>query len=220
MFTGQYAPKNGVPTLDAPTPTAKGSVLPPCAALPNLGSVLRKNGYEVAFKGKWHLSFPLGFAGGPPDGEVWTEADIANLELVYGLPGWTPPDAGNNAFNTPAARTTLGGGTADNDARFISGPQPGETPGFGESVVEYLVRMGRTPQARPGSVLPLCLPRQSARYRLLPEGWNEAGYPQSAFSALPVPIAPNAGDPLTTKPRVQLAYKNALEAEGPLDSAA
>ena len=218
MFTGQYAPKNGVPTLDAPTPTAKGSVLPPCAALPNLGSVLRKNGYEVAFKGKWHLSFPLGFAGGPPGGEVWTEADIANLESVYGLPGWTPPDAGNNAFNTPAARTTLGGGTADNDARFISGPQPGETPGFGESVVEFLVRMGRTPQA---DRAPFCLfvslvnPHDIAYF---PNGWDEAGYPQSAFSALPVLIAPNAGDPLTTKPRVQLAYKNALEAEGPLDS--
>jgi len=217
MFTGQYAPRNGVPTLDAPTATSKGFVLPPCAELPNLGSVLVNNGYQVAFKGKWHLSFPLGFAGGPPDGEVWTEADAANLESVYGLPGWTPPDAGNNAFDTPAARTTLGGGTADNDARFVSGAQPRGTQGFGESAVDFLERMGKTPQDQRA---PFCLfvslvnPHDIAYF---PKGWNEAGYQLSDFSALPVPLAPNVGDPLATKPRVQLAYKNALEAEGPLD---
>lgn len=210
MFTGQYAPKNGVPTLDST------SVLRPCADLPNIGSVLAQQGYDVAFKGKWHLSFPIGFQGGAPDTEVWTEADIANLQAVYGLPGWTPPDAGNNAFNTPAARTTLGGGAADNDARFVSGAQPGETQGFGECVVDFLQRVSAVPRSQRA---PFCLfvslvnPHDIAYF---PNGWDQAGYAEAEFAGLPVPVPINAEDPLTTKPAVQAAYKAALEAEGPL----
>ena len=217
MLTGQYAPRNGVPTLDAPTSTDKGSVLTPCADLPNLGSLLRQNGYEVAYKGKWHLSFPLAFAGGSPDKEVWTAADIANLEEVYGLPGWNPPDAGNNAFNTPGARTTLGGGTADNDGRFVSGPQPEALPA--ESVIDYLQRMAKTPRSQRA---PFCLfvslvnPHDIAYF---PNGWDQAGYQLEDFSSQPVALPPNALDPLATKPRVQAAYNQALESDGPLDSA-
>ena len=217
MFTGHYAPKNGVPTLQAPSATDSGSVLTPCSDLPNLGSVLRDNGYDVAFKGKWHLSFPLGFQGGSPANEVWTEADIANLENVYGLPGWTPPDAGNNAFNSPGARTTLGGGTANNDGRFVSGPQPEAIPA--ESVISYLTRMANTPRSQRA---PFCLfvsavnPHDIAYF---PNGWDQAGYQLPAFSSQPVAIPPNAFDPLATKPRVQLAYKQAIEKEAPLDAA-
>jgi arylsulfatase A-like enzyme len=217
MLTGQYAPTNGVPTLEAPTATTQGAVLTPCANLPNLGSLLRQNGYDVAFKGKWHLSFPLGFAGGSPANEVWTSADVTNLETVYGLPGWNPPDAGNNAFNSPAALKTLGGGTANNDGRFVSGPAPATIPA--ESVVDYLTRMGKTAR---GERPPFCLfvslvnPHDIAYF---PNGWNEAGYQSSAFSSLPVTVPSNASDSLATKPRVQLAYKNALQAEGPLDAA-
>ena len=91
MLTGQYAPRNGVPTLQAPSATDAGNVLTPCADLPNLGSLLRQNGYDVAYKGKWHLSFPSTFQGGSPANEIWTTTDVANLESVYGLPGWNPP---------------------------------------------------------------------------------------------------------------------------------
>lgn len=49
MLTGQYAPRNGVPTLQAPSATDKGAVLTPCADLPNLGSLLRQTGYDVAY---------------------------------------------------------------------------------------------------------------------------------------------------------------------------
>lgn len=212
MFTGQYAPANGVPTL------GPDSVLPPCATLPNIGSVLAQQGYDVAFKGKWHLSFPVGFKGGSPDTEVWTEADIANLQEVYGLPGWTPPDAGNNAFNTPAARTTLGGAAADNDARFVSGPEPGATPGFGESVVSFLKSLKPRSQRAPFCLfVSLVNPHDIAYF---PNGWDQAGYLQSEFENLPVPIPPNSADSLTTKPAVQAAYKAALEAEGPLPDSA
>jgi arylsulfatase A-like enzyme len=218
MFTGHYAPANGVPTLQAPTATDKGAVLTPCGDLPNLASWLRQNGYDVALKGKWHLSFPVGFKGGSPATEVWTGVDIANLQKVYGIPGWNPPDAGNNAFDTPpAALTTLGGGTADNDGRFVSGPQPDTIPA--ESAIDYLRRMAGTPRAlRP----PFCLfvslvnPHDIAYF---PNGWDKAGYAAPEFSSQPVAVAPNASDPLVTKPRVQSLYKQALETEGPLDAA-
>lgn len=218
MLTGQYAPRNGVPTLEAPTATTPGAVLTPCADLPNLGSLLRQNGYDVAYKGKWHLSFPAGFPGGSPDKEVWTETDVANLEAIYGLPGWNPPDAGNNAFNTPGARTTLGGGTANNDGRYVSGPPPAAIPA--ESVVDYLQRMAKTPRSQRA---PFCLfvslvnPHDIAYF---PNGWDQAGYASADFSSQPVKVAPNASDPLTTKPAIQQAYKQALETDGPLDSTA
>src|SRR2546421_184910 len=38
-------------------------------ALPNLGTLLRARGYEVAYKGKWHLTRPLTGAWGPADAE-------------------------------------------------------------------------------------------------------------------------------------------------------
>lgn len=217
MLTGQYAPRNGVPTLQAPSTTDKGAVLTPCAELPNLGSLLRQNGYDVAYKGKWHLSFPAVFPGGSPDKEVWTTTDVDNLDNVYGLPGWNPPDAGNNAFNTPGARATLGGGTADNDGRFVSGPQPAAIPA--ESVIEYLQRMAKTPRSQRA---PFCLfvslvnPHDIAYF---PNGWDQAGYQLESFSSQPVQVPPNAGDPLVTKPMAQQAYKKALEQDGPLNPA-
>ncbi len=210
MFTGQYAPKNGVPTLEFPA-----NVMEPSSTLPNLGSLLRQNGYDVAFKGKWHLSFPLNFEGGSPSTEDWTEADVTNFESVYGLPGWNPPDAGNNAFNTPAARTTLGGGTANNDGRFVSGPPPEAIPA--ESVIDYLTRMSKTPRLQRA---PFCLfvslvnPHDIAYF---PNGWDQAGYQQSEFAGMPIQIPLNAADPLVFKPQVQRAYMQALEKEGPLD---
>ena len=111
-----------------------------------------------------------------------------------------PADAGNNAFNTPpAALTTLGGGTANNDGRFVSGPAPAAIPA--ESVIDYLQRMAKTPRSQRA---PFCLfvslvnPHDIAYF---PKGWDEAGYQLKDFSSQPVPVPPNAMDPLVGKPR-------------------
>ncbi|MEW6282543.1 MAG: sulfatase-like hydrolase/transferase, partial [Candidatus Eremiobacterota bacterium] len=207
MLTGQYSNVNALPFLDFPAP-----VLPGGDALPNLGTLLRDAGYEVVYKGKWHLSFPLSFAGGSPANETWTAADIAVLDTKYGLPGWNPPDAGNNAFNTGDALSTLGGGTANNDGRYVSGGGNG----LGESVLDYLGRVAAAPAAtrRPFFlVVSLVNPHDISFF---PDGWDQAGYRLEEFETLPVEVPANLDDPLTTKPSVQALYRDALEAKGPL----
>ena len=61
---------------------------------PSLAHVLRERGYEVGYKGKWHLTHPDG------DGPLlagWAESDADRLHRDYGFADWEPPDAGENA---------------------------------------------------------------------------------------------------------------------------
>ena len=95
---------------------------------PNIASLLKeKAGYEVVWKGKWHLSYASNAAIGN-GGEDWTEADIKVMEENYGWSGWNPPDAGNaivqwqpNEFGKFNGLATLGGGDPDNDGRYVNG---------------------------------------------------------------------------------------------------
>jgi choline-sulfatase len=61
---------------------------------PNLARILREAGYEVAYKGKWHLTHPAG------DGAMlggWAASDADRLRRDYGFADWEPPDTGENA---------------------------------------------------------------------------------------------------------------------------
>ena len=63
--------------------------------IPNLATILKEAGYpKVEWHGKWH---------------------VGNKPSDYGFDGWQPPDAGNYL----AVNDTLGGGTPDNDGRFL-----------------------------------------------------------------------------------------------------
>ena len=70
--------------------------------LPNMATCLKEAGYDVIYKGKWHLS--KGVQGADPG--VTIPDDISR----YGFDGWDPPDAGMNTDPTQ-----FGGGFADND---------------------------------------------------------------------------------------------------------
>lgn len=216
ILTGHYSNINKVPSLDFP------GGLPDKTVLPNIGSWLAdKAGYEVVWKGKWHLSYPVGFQGGPPDGEVWTEADIEAMATRYGLTQWNPPESGNDVTNSPKARTTLGGGTANNDGRYVQGMtpgQPGQTPGMGESAVDYIRRLGAIPkqQRRPFCLfVSLVNPHDIAYF---PNGWDQGGYDLAAFKDLGVSLPPNFKDDLASKPSIQKKYYEYLNHEGPLQS--
>jgi len=76
-------------------------------ALPNLATLLRARGYEVAYKGKWHLTRPL-------DGR-WGPADARRLADDYGFADWEPPDAGEDI-----EPEHFGGGHADWDETFTA----------------------------------------------------------------------------------------------------
>jgi len=76
-------------------------------SLPNIGTILQAEGYDVVWKGKWHLSKGVEH----PDG-THSDDDISR----YGMTEWNSPDAGGDA-----KLKNYGGGTTDHDGRFFDG---------------------------------------------------------------------------------------------------
>ncbi|MET0795745.1 MAG: sulfatase-like hydrolase/transferase [Rhodococcus sp. (in: high G+C Gram-positive bacteria)] len=113
FFTGLYPAQHGVTR----TLTEGGTVSPTEPQLQvseqNMAKLLASAGYNVQYRGKWHLS--KGVEGGDP-----TSDDVAG----FGFEGWIPPDAGQDTNPDH-----FGGGCADHDRRvaeeavdFLSGP--------------------------------------------------------------------------------------------------
>lgn len=73
--------------------------------LPNLATCLKAGGYEVVYKGKWHLSKGV---------EGCDDTHINDNIARYGFDLWNPPDAGQDV-----KIENYGGGTANNDHRTI-----------------------------------------------------------------------------------------------------
>ena len=80
--------------------------------IPILPRLLGDRGYDVAYKGKWHLTHPLGGEGSMLAG--WTQRDAERIECDYGFADWEAPDAGENAkasnFGGGRPRAGAGGG--------------------------------------------------------------------------------------------------------------
>ena len=93
LMTSQFPVQTGVTTTGSPQPRSK---LP--TDIVNLATVFREAGYHTEWHGKWHL-------GGEPSD--------------YGFDGWSPPDAGNYLSVTGPGGETLGGGTPNEDTRFL-----------------------------------------------------------------------------------------------------
>lgn len=213
LLTSEYYPTNGI----AVAPALEHPVLPSDQQLTNIASLLReKTCYDVVWKGKWHLSLAVN------GGENWSEQDIPYLRQNYGMAEWNPPDAGNlelveGPITLPEVLSTLGGGFAKNDNRFVQGPllDPLATPGFGESILSYLIRVASTPRK---DRKPFCLfislvnPHDVWVY---PNDWLEAGYDKNVFANMGISLPSNYVDSLTTKPSVQLEALNAFNVVSP-----
>lgn len=102
LFTGVYPAQHGV----IYTLTSGGSLSPGEPQLPvdiqNMARMLASAGYNVHYRGKWHLS--KGDDGGKP-----SAADVA----AYGFQGWQEPDSGENT--DPEG---FGGGVANHDSAY------------------------------------------------------------------------------------------------------
>lgn len=212
LMTGQYSPVNGVPLVG-------GTMRTPAQGLPNIATMLSKAGYDVVYKGKWHLSQPV-------NGNQWSEADIQNLFETYGMAEWNPPDAGLSSgaggCNDFEAIASMGGGFPNNDGRFVHGVdsnavcQPGQapgsgcqTPGFGESVIDFLARVGGVPrdQRKPFCLFVSLTNPHDIGY--LPNdvfACPNVGY-QKPVQNLGIPLPTNYNDPLTSKPAIQTTYR-------------
>ena len=217
MMTGRFAPINRV------TRTFLWPGLVPKNRLPNIASLLKeKAGYEVVWKGKWHLSYASNAAMGN-GGEDWTEFDIQAMEENYGWSGWNPPDAGNaieqsqpTQFGQFNGLATLGGADPDNDGRYVNGRNPAghdQTPGFGASVVDYLKHRASKQQQPFCLFVSLVNPHDVYVY---PNFWKIAGYKREAFVNLGIDLPPNYGDDLATKPSVQKAARDAFNKFSPI----
>src|SRR6202522_749959 len=220
MMTGRFAPINRV------TRTFLWPGLVHQNRQPNIASLLKeKAGYEVVWKGKWHLSYASNAAIGN-GGEDWTEADIKAMEENYGWSGWNPPDAGNaieqwqpTAFGKFNGSATLGGADPDNDGRYVNGGSTanrGQTPGFGEGVVEYL--KNRAPKLGKPFCLFVSLVNPHDVY-VYPNFYKMAGYKREAFVNLGIEMPPNYADDLSTKPSVQSAARAAFNTFSPIATA-
>jgi choline-sulfatase len=73
--------------------------------LPNLATCLLEAGYDVIYKGKWHMSHGQQAVDG-----TWVEDDISR----YGFSGWDAPDGGGDTNIS-----NFGGGIANHDQRYI-----------------------------------------------------------------------------------------------------
>jgi arylsulfatase A-like enzyme len=220
MLTSRFAPVNRTER------TFLWPGLPHQRRLPNVGSLLRdKAGYEVVWKGKWHLSYATNAAPNN-GGQAWTAADVSAMEQNFGWSGWNPPDAGNaiqewqaDQFGRFNGMATLGGGIANNDGRYVKGVDPkavGQTRGLGQSTIDFLKHRAR----KVGK--PFCLfvslvnPHDVYVY---PDLYDRAGYRREDFANLGIGLPPNADDDLSTKPAVQGAARAAFDKVSPLESA-
>jgi choline-sulfatase len=225
MQTGRFSPVNRV------TQTFLWPGLVHRDIQPNVASLLKeKAGYEVVWKGKWHLSYAANAAMGN-GGEDWGPADIDVLEKNFGWSGWNPPDAGNaiqefqgTPFGQFDGLRTLGGAKPNNDGRYVNGPDPsdsGQTAGVGgESVVEFL--KDRAPKLGK----PFCLfvslvnPHDIGVYPgswMTPNAWVQAGYRREDFASLGIKLPPNYADDLSTKPKIQKLARDAYDKQAPLN---
>jgi len=107
LFTGRYPAQHGVTqTLSYGGVYAVGQHSLDYT-LPNMGNIFANAGYDVQYRGKWHLSKA---PNAPENPNALTSSDVA----MFGFKGWIPPDAGEDA-----EPEHFGGGWPDQDARYI-----------------------------------------------------------------------------------------------------
>jgi choline-sulfatase len=113
LFTGLYTAQHGVKEVlqyggpddgcGSSDHTGQTTLQP---GLQNVGRMLLDAGYDVQYRGKWHISKdPTGTLA------VQSPHDLGQ----YGFPGWIPPEAG-----TDQAAATFGGGDTDYDTQYAS----------------------------------------------------------------------------------------------------
>lgn len=173
----------------------------------NLAKVLKTAGYNVIFKGKWHLTKPANFVRDPERGidqKYWTKTDMEQLAERFGFDGWTWPDAGDNL-----AIENMGGGTTNNDQRFVDGH--GQAAKYGEVPYELLEPESAIHFLKTyDSDKPFCLivslvnPHDVLAY---PNIYQDAGYKDEDFRDLPIDRPPTWNEDLSTKPQSQSQFR-------------
>ncbi|HVZ39791.1 MAG TPA: sulfatase-like hydrolase/transferase [Candidatus Kapabacteria bacterium] len=188
----------------------------------NLATILNGAGYNVAYKGKWHLTnefdqFAVEWAGVQSrQNQQAADSEDTQMGSLYGFGGWTSPDMGTALVqgSNPGAGdlANLGGGVGANDNRIVTGTGLLDEENQ-EGVLEFLRNNQNATQ-------PFCLvvslvnPHDVSVY---PDCLADAGYSLSDFENYQSFELPKSygGDDLSTKPWAQLNYLNGYDG-GPL----
>jgi len=191
LMTGYFPAQHGVKyTLETSMPASEYPQVELSLGFANIASVMSATGYKAVYKGKWHLS--------KMRGQQWQPSDVG----VYGFSDWNPPDAGANQELSEA-----GGGTVDNDGRFID--SQGAAAGGNEGALDYLNTQAA--RAQPFfMVISLVNPHDVLFY---PNTYEEGGYDASWLSGAIRPPA-TVGEDLASKPRVQEQFLKLFDAGG------
>ncbi len=163
-------------------------------ATPNLARTLEGAGYEVAYRGKWHLTKPIG--------SEWAQADADLIAERYGFGGWEPPDAGED---TQASH--FGGGNAG-----LTGQ------GWDEDYTLQAERfLGQEELPEPFAlVVSLVNPHDVLGY---PVSFEQGGYSADQFRDLGVGLPSTLSEDLTSKPSIHsLMRQGQMAFLGPLSS--
>jgi arylsulfatase A-like enzyme len=218
LLTGLYPAQHGVKrVINCANPSDRAEnrlpVLP--SRLPNLATILAAAGYHVVLKGKFHLSRPVNYNHAMKR-HYWSDADIKHMAERYGFHGWNPPD-----MSDPQSLTDLGGGSINNDGRFVdgSGTAAGQYRSHDEIYQQSAVHFLRTYDGDK----PFCLivtlvnphdvqefPGRGIRGLSLDPTYVRGGYRLEDFKDLPIGLPPNIADDLSTKPSVQASFRRLL----------
>jgi len=210
----------------------------------NMFKMMEKAGYEVAYKGKWHVSKPTQYVKGAEHGVspdidqlYWTAEDVPHLEEAYGIKGWSYPDAGDDAniFN-------FGGGKINNDSRFVDGK--GHSGWYGEELpgmnkeesdaerkltsAEHYIKnyKGKKPLFL---VVSLVNPHDVLSYPgnetmttklgqpRFPPLYKIGGYEDEQFESLDVDLLDSWDESLDGKPKIQKTWQGMLQGFGKID---
>ena len=219
LMTSLYPAQHGVKSLvfcDDPNAKWQHSRAQLSPDIPNIATVLAEAGYQVVLKGKFHLSRPVKY-----DGELkrqyWSDADIPFMAERYGFHEWTPPD-----MSDPMDLSDLGGGSINNDGRFVDGTGTAagkyvpEDEQFRQSAVHFLNSYdGDKPFCL---IVSLVNPHDVAAYpgrgiRAIgarKPTYEQGGYKLEDFENLPIDLPPTVDEDLSTKPSVQSIFRRTM----------
>jgi choline-sulfatase len=200
FLTGLYPAQHGVKNLiscDKPDDIGqrRQPILP--SRLPNLATVMAAAGYHVVLKGKLHLTRPVHYNQAMKR-HYWSAADTTHLAERYGFHGWNPPD-----MSDPTSLTDLGGGSVNNDGRFVEGALDFLNTYDGDKPFCLIVTL-----VNPHDVQEY--PGRGLRGLAIDPTFVRGGYRLENFRDLPIDLPANIDDDLSTKPSVHSSFRRFL----------
>ncbi|MEM8856907.1 MAG: sulfatase-like hydrolase/transferase [Chloroflexota bacterium] len=218
LFTGLYPAQHGVTrVLQSNDPYSADQVHQTqlSSHTQNMARMLVSAGYNVVYKGKWHLTKPAQFNHNL--GHLfWSQLDSDQIAEKYGFTQWNAPDAGDGLLVRE-----FGGGSVNHDGRFVDGSgtagpiQMSADEMERNSIIHFLNNYD--------SDKPFCLiaslvnPHDVVSYPGTGRGepgrmpaYQRGGYSINDFSWLPIDLPETAHEDLITKPKMHRATQRGL----------